>query len=114
MTGTLPSEFGLATSMQKLKLSGNSFSGSLPAALGSWTNLEHADFSKNSFQGAIPDEIFALTTRGNGVLEHLNVTGNTNLTGNIPLTSCLASHFACSKSLCGCNCACPADSTSPP
>ena len=114
MTGTLPSEFGLATSMQKLKLSGNSFSGTIPVELGNWTNLLHADLSKNSFHGVIPDEIFALTTKGNGVLEHLNVTGNANLTGSIPLASCIASHFTCSSSLCGCNCACPADSTNPP
>lgn len=105
----------MTTSMQKIKLAGNNLHGNIPSEIGGWTGLVHADLSDNSFDGVVPEELFSLTDEGSS-LEYLNITGNPNLSGNIPDSACSFEdfHYQCSSSLCGCRCWCPVESRNPP
>ncbi|CAN0900253.1 Probable inactive receptor kinase At2g26730 [Linum grandiflorum] len=63
ISGQIPEEIGLCTSLLILDLSGNRFSGSIPENLGECTNLTILDLSNNRLSGSIPDSIPRLTNR---------------------------------------------------
>ncbi|CAN0900259.1 LRR receptor-like serine/threonine-protein kinase RGI2 [Linum grandiflorum] len=62
ISGQIPEEIGLCTSLLILDLSGNRFSGSIPENLGECTNLTILDLSNNRLSGSIPDSIPRLTS----------------------------------------------------
>jgi len=76
--GTLPTEIGLLSSLIYLDFSYNSFNGTLPAEFGHWTNLFYLLLSENTFTGTLPTEIGLLTS-----LFDLELFGN-SVNGTIP------------------------------
>ncbi|XP_019419968.1 PREDICTED: receptor protein kinase-like protein ZAR1 [Lupinus angustifolius] len=78
LTGYLPSELGLLTSLKRLSLPHNNFSNSIPINLFNATNLVVLDLSHNSLSGFIPSEIHSLR-----LLRHVDISSN-SLTGSLP------------------------------
>lgn len=64
LTGVLPTELGLLTSLEYLLLSHNEFSGQIPTELGAITSLKEVQLGKNSFgktlATSVPAEICSL------------------------------------------------------
>lgn len=79
LSGTIPSEFGLLTDMEYLRLSFAGLSGSLPEALGSLTKLRELNVEGNALSGTIPEEYRSLSS-----LVTFNVQGCSTLSGTIP------------------------------
>ena len=79
MSGAIPPELGLLTSLQGLYLSGNDLSGAIPPELGELIHLRELDLAGNQLSGAIPPELRELTQ-----LELLDLSFNQGLTGEIP------------------------------
>lgn len=77
LTGTVPSELGLMTDMSKLSLFGNLFSGTIPTEFGLMTSVVEIDFNGNQLVGTIPSEL-GLTS-----LSFLGLANN-RLSGAIP------------------------------
>jgi Leucine-rich repeat (LRR) protein len=76
ITGVIPTEIGLATSLINiLQLNFNQISGSIPSEIGLLTSLLLFDASHNALTGTIPLEISSLQS-----LEGVDV-GNNTLTG---------------------------------
>jgi hypothetical protein len=78
LTGTIPPEIGLLTSLEMLELNGNYLVGSIPPAFSKLSNLNRLLLDSNRLTGTIPSEV--------GLLEHLvevNV-GDNGLTGPLP------------------------------
>ncbi|XP_078443352.1 receptor protein kinase-like protein ZAR1 [Wolffia australiana] len=78
LSGYLPSELALLTSLQNLSLSHNNLSGFIPAQIGALTALVSLDLSFNSLSGAIPSEVGSLQE-----LVHLDLSSN-YLSGSLP------------------------------
>ncbi len=78
LNGTIPSELGNLTNLEKLNLSKNQLRGTIPPELGNLTNLRFLDLYENRLSGPIPSELGALTN-----LEALALFKN-NLRGTIP------------------------------
>ncbi|KAK3237579.1 hypothetical protein CYMTET_52358 [Cymbomonas tetramitiformis] len=57
ITGPLPTELGLLTSLQDLYLNDNSITGPLPTELGLLTSLQDLDVGDNSITGRLPTEL---------------------------------------------------------
>jgi Leucine-rich repeat (LRR) protein len=78
LTGTLPTDVGLAVNLRILDMSDNMLEGSLPSELGLLTNLLRLDLSSNAFTGPLPKEL--------GRLKQLIVlvVSKTRLSGTIP------------------------------
>ncbi|CAB9504843.1 Leucine Rich Repeat [Seminavis robusta] len=130
LSGTIPTEVGLAQSVAELYLYHNAFTGTLPTEMGNLTTLKHMFIHNTELSGTISPELNELPN-----LDIISLS-NTLLTGSIPERTCnrLAEvswgckprfrvvtpicydvvevmDFNCSKSLlCGCLCkACPDD-----
>lgn len=83
LSGTIPSEMGTMTSLEKLRLGGNDLSGELPDTLGSLIQLDTLLLQRNSkLEGRIPTSYRSLLN-----LKSLYIEG-TNLTGNVDLILC--------------------------
>jgi Leucine-rich repeat (LRR) protein len=80
LTGSLPSELGLLTSLQSFSAHSNALTGSLPPDIGAWTALDLLDLGENKFSGSLPSEIGQMTA-----LRGLNLTTN-EFTGELPPT----------------------------
>ena len=78
LSGSFPAELGNLASLEQLLLSDNALSGSIPAELGDLANLERLFLYNNALSGGIPAEFGDLAS-----LEELHITGN-NLSGSIP------------------------------
>lgn len=78
LSGYLPSELSLLSSLETLSLSQNSFSGPIPAAVSALRSLTYLDLSHNLLAGPIPVGIAALTA-----LAHLDLSANF-LNGTLP------------------------------
>eukprot|EP01043_Picozoa_sp_COSAG02_P046803 COSAG02_NODE_4417_length_5382_cov_32.075147_1_plen_582_part_10 len=81
MSGSIPSELGELTDLQRLALYSNpSLSGTIPSVLGQLTNLQLLYlFSNPSLTGTIPSELGELTN-----LQDLSLYSNPSLSGTIP------------------------------
>ncbi|KAJ3677639.1 hypothetical protein LUZ60_003363 [Juncus effusus] len=78
LSGYLPSELSLLSSLQALSLSSNRFSGPIPSAISALRALTLLDLSHNLLSGQIPIGIGALTS-----LSHLDLSANF-LNGTLP------------------------------
>ena len=78
LSGPIPSELGMLTSLTTLNLSSNSLSGQIPPELSYLANLTLLDISNCGLTGPIPAELGELTN-----LRRLELSVN-NLTGPIP------------------------------
>ncbi|CAB9524688.1 Leucine Rich Repeat [Seminavis robusta] len=78
LEGPLPSEIGLLTSIEALRLSHNDFSGSIPSEFGLLNDLTELFLHDTNVTGNIPETLVDM-----GALEHLTLS-NTSLTGSIP------------------------------
>ena len=78
LEGTIPSELGQLTFLEKLYLNDNQLTGAIPPELGDLNNLLYIALSTNQLDGAIPLQLRQLT-----VLERLYLYDN-QLTGTIP------------------------------
>ncbi len=78
MSGSIPTEIGLASNLESLRLETNFFTGSIPTEIGLATKLTDINFGFNDFFGKIPSEI--------GMLRNLiNIRFNNNaLSGRLP------------------------------
>ena len=78
MSGSIPTEIGLASNLESLRLETNFFTGSIPTEIGLATKLTDINFGFNDFFGKIPSEI--------GTLRNLiNIRFNNNaLSGRLP------------------------------
>jgi len=57
MTGRLPSEIGLLSTLEELDVSRNALSGSLPTEIGLLPSLHFLDVSGNFLSGLVPREV---------------------------------------------------------
>ncbi|CAB9508260.1 leucine rich repeat [Seminavis robusta] len=78
LRGSLPTQIGVATSLNYIALSSTNLSGSIPREIQHLHNLTSLDLSHNSFIGSIPFELGFLS-----YLSQLNLRSN-RLTGNLP------------------------------
>ena len=78
LTGTIPSELGDLSSIERLYLGANLLTGTIPSALGNLSSVERLVLGNNSLTGTIPSELGGLSN-----LEWLNLSNN-SLTGTIP------------------------------
>ena len=81
LSGSIPPELGQLQNLRTLSLGSNQLSGSIPSELGFARSLESLNFSSNQLTGVLP-ESFGYLDR----LKTLNATGNTDLSGALPLT----------------------------
>jgi Leucine-rich repeat (LRR) protein len=64
LSGKIPDEIGLLSSLTEFDLSNNQMSGSVLSGLFSLTALTYLDLSHNSFTGTVPSNIGSLTSFG--------------------------------------------------
>lgn len=101
MTGTIPTDIGKLTTLEKLQVNGNMFSGTIPSEIGLMTSLLYLNLQGNNFSGTIPTEIGLLSnlrevwldgnsftgtiSRGIALLERLRIlTLDDNISGSVP------------------------------
>lgn len=98
LNGTLPTEFGLLSTLEGIWITDNEISGSIPSELGNLHSLEHMLFDNNRFSGDLPSELGNLAD----TIYQMDVTGNAKLSGLIPGTICSISEnlfaYDCSDS----------------
>ena len=82
LTGTIPSEIGLLTSLITLDISNNRLSGSIPSEIRNLDNIRTIALHNNRLEGFVPIQLGFLRN-----LEHLSLEKNL-LTGGIPLSLC--------------------------
>jgi len=80
LTGSIPSEFGNLESLEQLIVSGNSMTGTIPSQLGQLDNLEFLGLRYNHVTGTIPSTLDQLIN-----LETFELDNN-KLTGSVPLS----------------------------
>lgn len=78
LTGLIPAEFGMLSSIHALNLSYNKLTGSIPKTFSNLTQIESLDLSHNSLSGEIPPQLIELH-----FLAVFTVAYN-NLSGRIP------------------------------
>lgn len=78
LNGIIPTELGLLTKLELLRLSDNLLSGSIPDEIASLEKLEVLDLNSNKLNGALPSGIGGLVK-----LKNLNLAGN-SLSGSLP------------------------------
>ena len=82
LTGTLPPQIGLLSSITHIELNDNLLHGTVPAQLNQLSNLVYYDISRNSLQGTFPSDLSSLQS-----LQFLALSGN-SFTGSIPSSLC--------------------------
>ena len=80
LSGSLPSELGNLTNLQRLDLYNNALSGALPSSLGNLTNLTYLNLGDNALSGDLPRSLGNLTN-----LQQLGLFDN-RLSGELPLS----------------------------
>ena len=78
LNGSLPTEFGNLTALQRLDVQQSSLTGSIPPELANLSNLQDLTLQGNNLTGSIPPQLANLSN-----LTQLNLQDN-NLTGSIP------------------------------
>jgi len=78
LNGTIPSQIGSLTQVQRVKLNNNNLSGKIPSEIGSLTNMDWLYLEHNMLTGDIPSTIGNLHNLTNLALY------NNKLTGDIP------------------------------
>ena len=81
MNGSLPITGFCTPSLQSLDLASNHLSSSIPAALWNCSSLVYLNLSNNSFGGDLHVPNFA---NGSCALQHLDLSGNGNISGTFP------------------------------
>ena len=81
ISGSIPSEMGHLINLESMVLENNQLTGRIPAELGQLSNLVRLNLGANRLTGLIPPQIGDLTN-----LEFLLLSGNTGLTGPIPVS----------------------------
>jgi Leucine-rich repeat (LRR) protein len=101
--GAIPSELGHLRDLEQLWLYDNDLSSSIPSELGLLKAAKIIALDVNQLTGTVPVEIGQLATS----LNEINITMN-NLSGQVPDDLCDLErlYFACSDTLCGCQCTC--------
>ncbi len=79
LTGTVPPQLGLLTSLRSIQLQVNFLTGPIPPELGNLANLEWLSLTRNNFSGTIPAELGNLAK-----LRGLILNWNYSLTGPVP------------------------------
>lgn len=62
LTGEIPSELGLLTSLEELELGHNNINGNIPTELGSISRLQLIQLDNNNLPGSIPTEFGFLSS----------------------------------------------------
>lgn len=78
LTGSLPEEIGMLTTIHNLYLTFNKLNGSIPPEIGNLTNLDFLDLFGNELSGTFPAGLARLKN-----LRYLNLQGN-NFSGTLP------------------------------
>ena len=86
LSSSIPTEFGLLSSLEVLELHNNALTGTIPAELSSLGSLEKLNLEDNLFTGEIP--------RGLDAAEEIHLGGNQ--------FSGMAPPHLCSRLLCNC------------
>jgi len=79
LDGTLPTELGSVTTLERLRLARNSLTGGIPASFNNLVNLTSLKLNGNMLSGAISDGIVALTSL---LAPDTRLCGNAGLTGS--------------------------------
>jgi Leucine-rich repeat (LRR) protein len=79
VTGSIPTDIGLLTTLRELSLMTNKLTGSIPESMGRLTKLTKLDLSGNSLTGSIAQSLVVQLTE----LQELRL-GNNRLTGSLP------------------------------
>ena len=90
LEGTIPSFFGeglIAVNLSVLALDDNSLTGSIPASLGNTIQLDSLNLSNNQLSGEIPASLAdaGRVTDDLTLLTALQLSGNADLTGDLPM-----------------------------
>ncbi|MEQ8525985.1 T9SS type A sorting domain-containing protein [Gracilimonas sp.] len=90
LEGTIPSFFGeglIAVNLSTLALDDNNLTGSIPASLGNTIQLDSLNLSNNQLSGEIPASLAdaGRVTDDLSVLTALQLSGNADLTGELPI-----------------------------
>ncbi|CAB9496367.1 Leucine Rich Repeat [Seminavis robusta] len=80
LTGSLPLEVGLLTSLRRIEMSTNTLTSSIPTTVGLIKGLEGLDLQHNNLSGELPQELSSLT-----LLQELNLNNN-RFSTSIPST----------------------------
>jgi len=78
LSGSLPSEVGLLTSLDYFSVRGNQQTGTIPTELGNWKAIRTLNLSLNRFRGLVPSQLGGLTNLREIFL------GSNELTGPLP------------------------------
>ncbi len=84
LTGSIPTELGNLKKLETLQLNIGSVTGSIPAELGKLKKLETLRLSVRNLTGPIPPELGGLTNLETFVISRFGLSGKTALTGSIP------------------------------
>ena len=83
LAGTIPSQLGLLSGLDRLELQSNRINGSIPTSMGNASSLMFLNLADNSLVGTVPSTL-GLSSN----LRYLNL-GRNSLTGTIPSSLCL-------------------------
>ncbi|XP_031286473.1 probable LRR receptor-like serine/threonine-protein kinase At3g47570 [Pistacia vera] len=89
LSGEIPSQLSLCSSLEYLYIEGNFFQGFIPSSLSSLRGIRDIDLSRNNLSGQIPKFLATLA------LENLNLSFN-NLEGEVPTKGIFANASAIS------------------
>ena len=103
-SSTIPSELGLLTQMKIIEISGEGVYGTIPSTLGNLVQLTKLSLTMTQLTGTIPSTLADLRQ-----LSFMDLTGNTQLGGTVPLSLCYFSKATilidCENIACSC-CVC--------
>ena len=80
LTGSIPTELGRLQNLRILVLENNDLTGTIPVELGRLQSLENLNLIHNKLTGNVPSTFGDLAN-----LKELNLTGNTTMSGALPL-----------------------------
>jgi hypothetical protein len=80
--GSLPTEIGAWTSIQRVNFGINQLTGPLPSTIGAWKGVQWFNVGSNKFAGQLPNTIGAWTGIQNFYLDRNNLSGSVPNIGN--------------------------------
>ncbi|OIV98599.1 hypothetical protein TanjilG_23038 [Lupinus angustifolius] len=90
LSGLIPSEIGMMSSMNVFDFSSNFLSGRIPPTIGNLSNLQELYLYNNTLSSSIPDEVGKLYSLTHMQLSHNNLSGSIPLSiGHLPHNICL-------------------------